>query len=213
MTKTAKFAAISGAVILTVAALLAFPTLRSAVRGGLDPTDPAVTLADIEQTVSKRYAVSEIREAELTPALSSPDTVVFDVREPDEYAQSHIPGAVRVDPGTSAEEFLARHGERLDGKRVVFYCAVGVRSGIMAQRTEKTLMDRGVRSVQNLRGGIFRWHANGGPLTSTGADAASVHPYDSAWGQLLSRTLAFRDTTTPLFVSPRPQAEPARGAQ
>lgn len=179
---------IAGAAVLFGAALVAVFMWRTAA-GGLDPTNPATTLSDVESTVSRRYPVAEIAVTDLEAALPDPSTVVFDVREATEYAQSRIPGAVRIDPGLSAEAFLARHGKDVAGKRVVFYCAVGVRSGIMAQRTEQIATQSGAAGVYNLRGGIFRWHATGGALLSDGGPAATVHPYDASWRQLLERTL------------------------
>lgn len=160
--------------------------------GGLDPTNPRVGLADIEATVSQRYKVPEMSSAVLAGRLSAPDMVLFDVREADEFAQSHIAGARRVDPGMSKDAFLARYGRDLKGKVAVFYCAVGVRSGTMLDRVQTALPGYGVSAAYNLRGGIFRWYAAGQPVVSETGAAASVHPYDGDWKQLLDRTLAAR---------------------
>jgi rhodanese-related sulfurtransferase len=169
---------------------------------GLDPTNPAITLSDIERTVTARYPLPELTPAGLSAALKAPGTVVFDVRERDEYATSAIPGAIRIDPGTTAEAFMAQHGAQVAGKQVVFYCAVGVRSGIMAQRTNRQLSAAGASGVYNLRGGIFRWHAEGGDLVAAaGGPASGVHPYDQNWGQLLTRTLQSRPGAPQRFQS------------
>jgi len=173
---------------------------------GLDPTNPKVTLADIEKVVAAKFPVPEMTASDLTAALADPGTIVFDVREPAEQAQSQIPGARLISPNMSGEAFMATHGHEIAGKRVVVYCAVGVRSGIMAQRITQAAKDQAPARVYNLRGGIFRWHASGGRLAapqSTGPISApssgpiagpisvpvGVHPYDAAWGQLLERTL------------------------
>ncbi len=162
------------------------------VTGGLDPTNPRVGLSDIEATVSRRYKVPEMSSAVLAGRMSAPDIVIFDVREPDEFAQSHIVGAQRVDPGMSSEAFLTRYGRELKGKVAVFYCAVGVRSGIMVERVQSVLPGAGVSAAYNLRGGIFRWFAAGQPVRSDAGFVTSVHPYDGNWKQLLDRTLAAR---------------------
>ena len=157
---------------------------------GLDPTNPKVTLRDVEATVSRLYRVPEIDANTLTANLSKPNVVVFDVREEDEFAKSHLPGARRIDPGMSAEAFMAKYGQELQGKEVVFYCAVGVRSGRLLSRVENKLPSAGVTSAKNLRGGIFRWHASQGALvTDTGAPASGVHHFDDNWSQLLQRSL------------------------
>ena len=46
----------------------------------------------------------------------------------------------------------------------------------------------GAASLRNLRGGIFRWHAEGRAL-DLAQGAQGVHHFDAAWGQLLRRTL------------------------
>jgi hypothetical protein len=39
--------------------------------------------------------------------------------------------------------------------------------------------------MYNLRGGMFRWRAEGLPM----AGGAEVHQFDARWGRLLERTL------------------------
>lgn len=159
---------------------------------GFDPANPNVVLADIEAKVSKSYPVPEITAATLAGSIGKPDIVLFDVREESEFAQSQIAGARRIDPGMPADEFMARYGDEVRGKTVVFYCAVGVRSGAMLTRVQQSLPAHGALAAYNLRGGIFRWYAAGGNVVAHGARAGSVHPYDSAWSKLLQRTIAER---------------------
>lgn len=184
--------ALAGAAVATavlVFALTVWPRVS-----GLDPTNPKVELSDIEATVARTYRVPEISNVAL--ASLSKDTVLFDVREADEFAQSHIAGATRIDPAMSAADFVARHGREIAGKPVVFYCAVGVRSGIMLARVQAALPGLGVRKAYNLRGGIFRWYAAGGPVVAQSGAVNGVHPYDGAWKQLLDRTLGAQVTNT-----------------
>lgn len=159
---------------------------------GLDPTNPSVTLSDIEAKVDHRFGVPELTDAALVSTLEKPGTALFDVREADEYEQSHLQGATRIDPGMSADEFMATYGRELKGRTVVFYCAVGVRSGMMLARVRDKLPTTGAVAAYNLRGGIFRWHASGRPLVAQSGPAATVHSFDPAWGQLLDRTLQSR---------------------
>ena len=189
MSKARRIAGAGG--VLAVVALAGSAWLWLAV-GGLDPANPRVGLSDIEVTVSQRYKVPEMSSAVLSGRLNAPDIVVFDVREADEFAHSHIAGAQRIDPGMSAQAFLAKHGRELKGKVAVFYCAVGVRSAIMLDRVQAALPGYGASAAYNLRGGIFRWYAAGRPVWSEAGEAASVHPFDGDWKQLLDRTLAAR---------------------
>ena len=164
--------------------------LGASVSGWPDPADPKTTLSAVEAIVSRKISVPEITAPALRSALARPDTMTFDVREPAEYAKSHIAGAIRIDPGLSARALAARFGNDIRGKTVVFYCAVGVRSGYMLERVQSVLADSGAKAGYNLRGGIFRWYASGGPVVSITGPAHSVHPYDEEWGKLLARTLA-----------------------
>ncbi len=127
-----------------------------------DPRDPATTLASFEQTVSTHSRVPEITVAELRSQVSTPanaGVALFDVREPAEFEQSHLAGAERIDPDMPVEEFTARFGPAVRGKTVVFYCAVGVRSGYALERLRHELQKQGAAAAYNLRGGIFRWFA------------------------------------------------------
>src|SRR5713101_5982691 len=57
--------------------------------------------------------------------------VLLDVRTPDEWNMSHLPGAPRVDPGTSAEVALPN---AVTNTEVVVYDAVGYRAAELATR-------------------------------------------------------------------------------
>lgn len=154
-----------------------------------DPSDPRTTLTQVEEAVARTLLVPEITAAELAGLMQQgAPLLLLDVREPEEFAQSRIPGAVRVAPGTPAAELLARHGAAMRGANVVFYCAVGWRSGLMVEALRTATTQAGALSLRNLRGGIFRWHAEGRPLDFA-AGAQGVHPFDAAWGRLLRRTL------------------------
>lgn len=156
-------------------------------RGLPDPADPRTTMQDVEAAVARLLPVPEINSAELASRIAAGERILLlDVREPDEYAQSRIPGALRVAPGAAAEAVLAEHGARMAGATVVFYCAVGWRSGLMVQGIRQAAAQMRAATVLNLRGGIFRWYAEARPL-EFGPGAAGVHHFDSAWGRLLAR--------------------------
>jgi rhodanese-related sulfurtransferase len=161
--------------------------------GWPDPANPNVTLHDVEVSVARRLPLPELTEAELTARLALGNVVLFDVREADEFSQSHLVGARRIDPNLSAEAFRERFGAELKGRSVVFYCAVGVRSGNMLARLQPVLAASDAAEAFNLRGGIFRWRAAGRPLMAASmsqpSGTATVHHYDASWALLLERTL------------------------
>ncbi len=150
----------------------------------LDPTDPRVTLADVEREVGRYYGKPQITASDLRRKLPAEPVALFDVRTAEEFAAGHLPGAVRIDPDMTAEEFFAEHADKLAGRAAVFYCAVGVRSSVMMQRLAAARPLP--KSAYNLSGGVFRWSADGGSLVAAAGEGV-VHPYDAAWGELLRR--------------------------
>lgn len=105
---------------------------------------------------------------------------LLDVREPDEYAVSHLPGAIRIDPDAPAAAVLAHIDP---GRPVVAYCSVGYRSSVLVQR----LRDAGFTQAVNLEGSIFAWANEGRPLESEGRRVTIAHPYDTTYARLLDR--------------------------
>ena len=108
--------------------------------------------------------------------------LLFDVREPEEYAVSHLQGAR---PAPSKDEALkALQGVPSD-QRIVLYCSVGYRSSELAQ----FLMKKGYTEVYNLEGSIFAWANEGRPVYRGNERVKVVHPYDKIWGSLLKKSL------------------------
>ncbi|WP_284180068.1 rhodanese-like domain-containing protein [Rhabdaerophilum sp. SD176] len=154
----------------------------------LDPTDPRVSLEDVEREVIRRYPVDDVLPSTLAAMVARGDVTLLDVRTQEEFESGHLAGAIRVEPGSSAEDILRQHQTRLKGRPVVFYCAVGVRSSQVLMQSLRELVPHTDGRLYNLRGGVFRWTAEGRPLVS-GNKPGKAHPYDKDWGQLLSRTV------------------------
>lgn len=130
---------------------------------------------------SKFSDVQWITTAQLANWLTEkdrPQPVLLDVRTAAEWKVSHLPGARRVDPNADAK--TAGDGIAKDAP-IVTYCAVGRRSGEMAER----LQAAGYTHVQNLEGSIFQWANEHRPLVQDGERVTRVHPYSSARGRLL----------------------------
>lgn len=144
----------------------------------------------VEGLVEGGFAVPQISGDSLYAALASPgapEYLLFDVRTETEYRVSHLPSAIRVDPEMSGEEFLKQFGDSLSGKRVVFYCSVGVRSSALLSRVLKASGEPSPFSAANLRGGIFRWFNRGYPLVNAAGPTDTVHPYNFWWKQLIRK--------------------------
>jgi rhodanese-related sulfurtransferase len=147
-----------------------------------------VTLEATVLDVARRWPeIGHITPAALDGLMAKRAAVVFDVRTPQEYAVSHLPGAIHVDPGMSARDFLEQYGGEIKGKTAVFYCSVGVRSSRLAEKVDEGLKRRGATAVDDLAGGVFAWHGEGRPLVDAKGPTDFVHPYDATWGRLLAR--------------------------
>jgi adenylyltransferase/sulfurtransferase len=84
--------------------------------------------------------------------------VLIDVREKEEWAEGHLPGAVWVPRG-----FLESRIEKTVPERntaVIVYCAGGTRSAFAA----KSLQDLGYTNVVSMAGGYGDWKNNGLPF-------------------------------------------------
>ena len=106
-------------------------------------------------------AKSEIVEAEPADVADLVGTVAFlDVREPDEYEQGAVPGAIHLPRGHL--EFQVEGKLPNKTAPVVVYCAGGVRSAFAA----KTLQDLGYSDVTSVIGGFNKWKDSGLPWTT-----------------------------------------------
>ncbi|MEI7479484.1 MAG: molybdopterin-synthase adenylyltransferase MoeB [Actinomycetes bacterium] len=101
-------------------------------------------------------AKAEIKEAEPADVAALVGTTTFlDVREPDEYEQGAVPGAIHLPRGHL--EFQVE-GKLPDKESpVIVYCAGGVRSAFAA----KTLQDLGYKDVTSVIGGFNKWKDSG----------------------------------------------------
>lgn len=79
------------------------------------------------------------------------DYVLIDVRQPQEYLQEHIPGAMLI----PLPELSAKESGLPKDKDFIFYCKSGARSQTAAMMTaESSVTDK---NIYNLKGGIMAW--------------------------------------------------------
>ena len=101
---------------------------------------------------------------------------------------SHLPGAIRLAPDASIDQFYENYGTRLEGVMPIFYCSVGRRSNALAEAVAahgRLNTKRQPITPTNLRGGIFRWHNEAKPLVNVQGTTDQVHPYNRFWRRML----------------------------
>ncbi|MBA2751451.1 MAG: molybdopterin-synthase adenylyltransferase MoeB [Actinobacteria bacterium] len=84
-------------------------------------------------------------------------SLVLDVREPDEYEQGAIPGALHLPRGHLEGQVEGKVADK--SRPIIVHCASGFRSAFAA----KTLQELGYEDVVNLAGGFNRWKDEGRP--------------------------------------------------
>ena len=108
-----------------------------------------------EMLAEAKAAVREIDPAQAEQELSADKAVVLDVREPDEYEQGALPGAIHIPRGTLETSVEGRIPDK--SSHVVVYCAGGTRSAFAA----KTMQELGYTDVSSVIGGFNRWKDEG----------------------------------------------------
>lgn len=101
--------------------------------------------------------ITEIDTAAAQERIDAGGVAVLDVREPDEYDQGALVGAVHIPRGHLEAQV---EGRLLDKSTpVVVYCAGGVRSAFAA----RTLQELGYTEVFSVAGGFGKWKDEGRP--------------------------------------------------
>lgn len=121
------------------------------------------------KTVEQLVGIAErrIRSAtadDIADSVLSGEIVVVDVREPDEFEQGHIPGAVNIPRGWlefKADPTCPAYDERIGpDKPILIYCPFGGRSALATA----ALQELEYANVTNLEGGLEAWKNAGYPV-------------------------------------------------
>lgn len=114
--------------------------------------------------------VAEITPQDFRKLQQASDTVLVDVRTPEEQAVSMLPGAITLDAFEAAKDTYR-------DQTIVTYCTIGARSGECA----KELKAEGFKA-RNLKGSILAWTHAGLPLfDKDGQPTKRVHTYGKQW--------------------------------
>jgi rhodanese-related sulfurtransferase len=148
--------------------------------------EPEVILdAAVQEITAKFNTVPQISTSELAAWLADPNReppLLLDVREPEEYAVSHLPDAIRISPDASADQLR----DKIDLSRpLVLYCSIGYRSSALAEQ----LIAAGAIQAMNLEGSIFKWANEGRPMLRDRSATNKVHPYNQRFARMLLKPL------------------------
>ena len=114
-----------------------------------------------ELVLEARKSVNEYSPAAIHDQLTSaPDTLMIDVREPDEFRQGHIAGSINIPRGML--EFRISNEPQLQNlsRPIVVYCKTSGRAALSVV----AMQTMGFTSVMSLAGGFDAWAAAGKPV-------------------------------------------------
>lgn len=102
------------------------------------------------QEVSLEAAEQAIRDADL----------LLDVREADEFAAGHLPGAILVPRGLLEFRLSSTPAMESRDLKVVLYCKTSGRAALAA----RAMQEMGYLNVQSIAGGFDAWAGAGKPV-------------------------------------------------
>ena len=158
-------------------ALLAIQSLSVAAQQWVESPMAHCENPEFNRKVSKllNFSVDVIGVNDIKDNLQ--DYTILDIREPEEYKVSHIPGAQFFGYKNPSWEKL----NDLDkDESIVLYCSIGYRSEKMGEK----LIKKGFTNVRNLYGSIFEWANQGLPMENIKNETVpKVHGYNKRWSK------------------------------
>ena len=106
--------------------------------------------------VQAKQAVQEISVEQAVAVVQACD-VLIDVREADEYAAGHLPGAIHMSRGMLEFKMAGNPKMQARDLNIVLYCKTSGRAALSA----KSLADMGYTHVRSIAGGVDAWVAAG----------------------------------------------------
>ncbi|WP_428119276.1 molybdopterin-synthase adenylyltransferase MoeB [Candidatus Poriferisodalis sp.] len=113
-----------------------------------------------ELLAATKREITEVDTAGAAAMIENGSPVVLDVREPDEYEQGALDGAIHIPRGHLEAQIENRISDH--DVEIVVYCAGGVRSAFAA----KTLTELGYTGAVSMDGGFGRWKDEGRPWST-----------------------------------------------
>ena len=115
------------------------------------------TAGDLVAAAKARVKEFSVADAD---AVIRDAQVLVDVREADEFAAGHLPGAVHISRGMLEFRFSGMPALQSRDIAIVLYCKTSGRAALAGV----ALQEMGYLNVQNLTGGFDAWVAAGKPV-------------------------------------------------
>lgn len=112
-----------------------------------------------EMVAKAKAAIKVVSAADVKAAIDKKEeAVILDVRDPNEYAAGHLPGAINVSRGTLELGIWGKVADQ--NAKIYVYCQIAVRSALAT----KTLNDLGYKNAVMMDGLFKDWIEAGYPV-------------------------------------------------
>jgi rhodanese-related sulfurtransferase len=116
--------------------------------------------------------IPDISVEELLKFQKKENVILVDVRNPEEWTISMLPGAI-------TKETFMDNIHHYKEYMIIPYCTIGYRSGLFTKEISKTKLNS-----KNLRGGVLTWAHAKQKFVNTDGDSQKVHVYGEKWNLL-----------------------------
>ena len=113
----------------------------------------------LDLVAAAKSHIAEIPVSDAEAAIRDAD-VLLDVREADEFANGHLPGAVHASRGMLEFKLSSTPAQANRDLKFVVYCKTSGRAALAAA----VMKDMGYLNVQSIAGGYDAWVAAGKPV-------------------------------------------------
>ena len=113
----------------------------------------------LDLVAAAKARIQEVPVEAAEAAIAQAD-VLIDVREPDEYRQGHLGGAINLPRGLLEFQLCGQAALEPRNLRVVLYCKTSGRAALAAC----AMLDMGYLDVRSIAGGFDAWAAAGKPV-------------------------------------------------
>lgn len=107
-----------------------------------------------------KQSVQEIPAAAVHDRLANGEALLLDVREPDEYRQGHLAGAINIPRGMLEFKISADPQLQNLSRPIIVYCKTSGRAALSVV----AMQSMGFANVVSLAGGFDAWAAEGHPV-------------------------------------------------
>jgi rhodanese-related sulfurtransferase len=119
---------------------------------------PEPMVQGMNQTATDNTVLKRISSADFAQRVTAGQSILLDIRTPDEFATGHIAKAQVID--FYATDFSAKLQELDKNTTYLIYC----RSGSRSSKALETMRSLGFKSVYELDGGINNWNSDKRPI-------------------------------------------------